>query len=118
VYATTIFAQNPAKSDSRTANQNTVIRLDATQNSWIKAEIEGSPSSVTQTSENENVVFSTTSEGIYISIVKGTNKIKLFALTGQLLLDGDLNQGRFFIPARKGIYFLRINNKSYKVVCK
>jgi len=27
-------------------------------------------------------------------------------------------QGRFFIPTRQGIYFLRINNKSYKVICK
>jgi len=42
----------------------------------------------------------------------------LFALTGQLLWSGNLVQGRFFIPVRQGIYFLRINGKSYKVICK
>jgi hypothetical protein len=51
-------------------------------------------------------------------INEGTNKIKLFALTGQLLFNGELSQGRFFIPTKQGIYFLRINNKSFKVICK
>lgn len=118
VFVASIFAQNTTKGDARTGTQNTVIRLDGSQNSWVKTDNEGSSSSNTQISENENVTFNSTSEGIYISIIKGTNKIKLFALTGQLLLNGDLTQGRFFIPTRKGIYFLRINNKSYKVICK
>lgn len=118
VYVATIFAQNTTKGDARTGTQNTVIRLDGSQSSWVKTDNEGSSSSNIQKSENENVTFNSTSEGIYISIIKGTNKIKLFALTGQLLLNGDLTQGRFFIPTRKGIYFLRINNKSYKVICK
>lgn len=118
VYVATIFAQNSAKGDSRTGTQNTVIRLEGAQNSWVKTDNEGSSSSNMQITDNENVTFNSTSEGIYISIIKGTNKIKLFALTGQLLLNGDLTQGRFFIPTRKGIYFLRINNKSYKVICK
>lgn len=118
VYVATVFAQNTAKGDARTGTQNTVIRLEGSQSSWVKTDNEGSSSSNIQKSENENVTFNSTSEGIYISIIKGTNKIKLFALTGQLLLNGDLTQGRFFIPTRKGIYFLRINNKSYKVICK
>jgi len=118
VYVATIFAQGSAKGDSRTGNQNTVIRIEGSQNSWSKSDVEGSSASNTQSSDNDNVTFNSTSEGIYISIIKGTNKIKLFALTGQLLLNGDLSQGRFFIPTRKGIYFLRIDNKSYKVICK
>ncbi|NDP20834.1 MAG: hypothetical protein GZ091_07115 [Paludibacter sp.] len=118
VYVATIFAQSTSKGDSRTGNQNTVIRIEGTQNGWTKSDVEGSSTSNTQSSDNENVTFNSTADGIYISIIKGTNKIKLFALTGQLLLNGDLTQGRFFIPTRKGIYFLRINNKSYKVVCK
>ncbi len=113
-----IFAQNSAKTDSRAGSQNTLIRVDGNQNSWIKSDTDGSASTNTQTIESENVAFTTTSEGIYISNVSGINKIKLFALTGQLLLNGDLAQGHFFIPVRKGIYFLRINNKSFKVVCK
>jgi len=113
-----VFAQNQAKTDSRAGSQNTLIRVDGNQNSWIKSDTDGSASSNTQSVESENVAFTTTSEGIYISNVSGTNKIKLFALTGQLLLSGDLAQGHFFIPVRKGIYFLRINNKSFKVVCK
>lgn len=118
VFVATIFAQGSAKGDSRSGNQNTVIRIEGAQNSWAKSDVEGSSTSNTQISDNEYVTFNSTSEGIYISIIKGTNKIKLFALTGQLLLNGDLTQGRFFIPTRKGIYFLRINNKSYKVICK
>ncbi len=113
-----IFAQTQAKGDSRTGNQNTVIRLEGNQNNWVKNETDGTSTTNVQSSDNENVTFNSTTEGIFISIIKGTNKIKLFALTGQLLLNGDLTQGRFFIPTRKGIYFLRINNKSYKVVCK
>ena len=118
VYVATIFAQNTSKGESRTGNQNTVIRIEGAQNSWTKSDVEGSSASNAQSSDNENVIFNSTSDGIYISIIKGTNKIKLFALTGQLLLNGDLTQGRFFIPTRKGIYFLRIDNKSYKVICK
>ncbi len=113
-----VFAQNSAKTDQRAGAQNTIIRVDGNQNNWIKNDNDGSASSNTQSVESENVVFTSTSEGIYISNVSGTNKIKLFALTGQLLLSGDLAQGHFFIPVRKGIYFLRINNKSFKVVCK
>ncbi|MDD3321076.1 MAG: hypothetical protein PHS59_06500 [Paludibacter sp.] len=113
-----VFAQNSNKTDSHNGGQNILIKVEGSQNNWIKNDPDGSAVSNAQSTENENVVFTTTSEGIYISNVSGTNKIKLYALTGQLLLSGDLAQGRFFIPARKGIYFLRINNKSFKVVCK
>lgn len=118
VCVTSVFAQNSTKSDTRNGVQNILIKVEGSQNNWIKNDPDGSANSNTQSTENENVIFTTTSEGIYISNVSGTNKIKLYALTGQLLLSSDLAQGRFFIPARKGIYFLRINNKSFKVVCK
>lgn len=115
----TLFAQNAAKSDPRPAGQTTVIRLDgSTQNTWIKGDSDPTTPSNTVTSGNESVSFSSTSEGIFVTILSGSNKIKLFALTGQLIFNGELTQGRFFIQTRKGIYFLKINNKSFKVICK
>ena len=98
--------------------QNTIVKIDGSQNSFSKGDNEASAGLNSQISGNENVNFSSTSEGIFVTILSGTNKIKLFALTGQLLLNGDLRQGSFFIPTRKGIYFLRVNNKSFKVICK
>ena len=97
--------------------QNVVLKIDGATG-WSKGDNDGPAAQGTSIVSNENVNFSSTSEGIFITIIAGTNKIKLFALTGQLLLNGDLSQGRFFIPTRKGIYFLRINNKSFKVICK
>jgi hypothetical protein len=113
-----IFAQNGVKSDTRSENQNVFIKMYDSQNGSEKDDNEGSTNVNLPVLGTETVNFSATSDRIYITIISGTNKIKLFALTGQLLLNGDLTQGRFFIPTRKGIYFLRINNKSFKVVCK
>jgi len=119
IAAAGLSAQNNQKGDTHSANQNAVIRIDgSSQNGWVKGDNESSVGTNTPASGNENVSFNVTSEGIYITILSGTNKIKLFALTGQLLLNGDLTQGRFFIQARKGIYFLKVNNKNYKVICK
>ena len=113
-----VFAQTTNKGEARTATQNVFVKIDGAQNSWIKGDNEGSKGVSTPALGNENVSYSSTSEGIYVSILKGTNKIRLFALTGQMLLNGDLTQGRFFIPTHRGIYFLKVNNKSYKVICK
>jgi hypothetical protein len=105
--------------DSHIPNQPTVVKVE-NQNGWIKGDNNTSNGSNTQPlSGTEDVTFIGASDGIYITVNNsGSNKIKLFALTGQLLLDKDFNQGRFFIPQRKGIYFLKINNKSYKVICR
>lgn len=114
-----VFAQTGVKTDARPIGQNTVIRIDGpSQNGWVKNNDDAAPNAGTQTSVNETVSFYSTGDGIVVSIISGTNKIKLFALTGQLLFNGDLSQGRFLIQTRKGIYFLKINNKSYKVICK
>lgn len=111
-----LFSQTVTKGDGHTNASYVIKKIDgSTNSSWNKSDNE-TPSQTTQT--NEAVSFSANSEGIFITILNGTNKIKLFSLTGQQLLNGDLTQGRFFIPTRKGIYFLRINNKSYKVICK
>jgi hypothetical protein len=118
LFFASILAQNTSKGDSHSTNQNMIIRIDGSQNVWVKGDNDPSTGTNTPALGNENVSFTTTSEGIYITILSGSNKIKLLALTGQLLLDGDLTQGRFFIPTRKGIYFLKINNKNYKVICK
>lgn len=112
------YAQNNGKNESHSAAQNTIVKIDGSQNSWPKGDIDNSAGSNSQTYGTDNVTFNATSEGIFVTILSGTNKIKLFALTGQLLLNGDLKQGTFFIPTRNGIYFLRVNNKSFKVICK
>ena len=113
-----LFAQSIPKSDVHASTPYVVVRLEGTQNTWTKGENEVNPSPSNTILGDENVSFSATASGIYINIIHGTNKIKLFALTGQLLFNGDLTQGRFFIPTKQGIYFLRVNNKSYKVICK
>jgi hypothetical protein len=111
-------AQNGSKHESKVAIPNGVVRIDKdkdAQTSWSnKSDIDANNPVL----GNENVTYNTTSEGINIIIIGGENRIQLLALTGQSLLNGVLSQGRFFIPARKGIYILKINGKSYKVVCK
>jgi hypothetical protein len=62
--------------------------------------------------------YYTTQNGIYLIFPKTNNNVKLVALTGQLIWSGELVSGRFYIPTGRGIYFLRVNNKSYKVSCK
>jgi hypothetical protein len=114
-----LSAQNNQKGDLRSANQNTVIRIDRPiQNGWVRVDNDEPAATSTPVAGNENVSFSATADGIYVTILSGTNKIKLYALTGQLLANGELSQGHFFIFARKGIYLLKVNNKSYKVICK
>ncbi|HRZ97918.1 MAG TPA: hypothetical protein P5084_10195 [Paludibacter sp.] len=104
------FAQNKSTGDSRPA----VVKQE---NNWNKNETENQQNLPTTTIV-DGVTYSANTEGIFITLPKATNSIKLFTLTGEVFWSGDLVQGRFFIPTRRGIYFLRINNKSYKVVCK
>jgi hypothetical protein len=112
-----VNAQNTPKGDNH-ASQTVVIKIEGSQNGWVKGDNDATSVSSNAVTTIENVSFNGTSDGIYVTINNGTNKIKLFALTGLLLLDGEVSQGRFFIPTRKGIYFLKINNKSCKVICK
>lgn len=66
----------------------------------------------------DGVTYIPRPDGILITLPRASNNVKLLALTGEVVWSGALVQGRFFIPTRPGIYFLRINNKSYKVICK
>jgi len=112
------FAQ-VQRADNRVAGQSTVIRIDNPSTGNIYKGNDDAPSNVSQqTTVNENVSYFSTADGIVITISNGVNKIKLFALTGQVLFNGSLSQGRFLIQTRKGIYLLKINNNSYKVTCK
>lgn len=116
---TGVFAQNSTKKEARASQQNIFIKIDnSTADTWFKNDQEVNSVANIQTTESGNVSFNTTNKGIFISINDGINQIKLFALTGQMLLNGNLSKGRFFIPIHFGIYFLRINNESFKVVCK
>lgn len=79
VSVTTIFAQSTAKTDAHYNGQTTVIRIDGSAPSgWVKGDNEGSIANTTPVTGNENVNFSSTAEGIFINILNGTNKIKLF----------------------------------------
>ena len=66
----------------------------------------------------EGISYIANKDGIQLILQVPVSNIKLFALTGEAVWSGNLVQGRFFIPTRPGIYFLRLNNKSFKVVCK
>jgi hypothetical protein len=118
IFTLTLCAQNTSKGEVRSANQIFTIIEGNTQDEWTKGEVESPPTASNQIMANDFVSFNASSDGIFITITSGKNKVKLFALTGQMLLDGELTQGRFFIPTKRGIYFLRVNTKSYKVVCK
>jgi len=106
----TLSAQNKTTSDHKTS----VVKADA---NWNKSDADTSPANNTQTVA-DGIAYSTTSEGIFIVMPKAVGVVKLFSLTGEAVWSGNLVQGRFFIPTRQGIYFLRVNNKSYKVICK
>jgi hypothetical protein len=105
----------------------TFAQTDAARTSVIKIEGDGQFSRTdTDRSSNTNqqvVVaegfsYYTSSGGIYLVFSRPNNNVRLFALTGQLIWGGELVSGRFFIQTGEGIYFLRVNNKSYKVSCK
>jgi hypothetical protein len=102
---------------NQSSNHNKVSN-DGSQSGWVKVDNDVNLSSYIPAIGNENVSYYANYEGIYVIINSGSNKIKLYALTGQLLSSGDLTLGRFFSPTRRGIYFLKINNKTYKVICK
>ncbi len=118
VGVTILYAQSIPKADNHTNSQTVVIKIEGNQNGWVKSDNDSQSTNANSTINTENVRFYGTTEGIYVTINGGNNKIKLFALTGQLLYNGDLTQGRFLIQTRTGIYFLRINNKNFKVICK
>ena len=113
---TNFYAQTP-KADTH-SGQAVVIKIEGSQNGWSRGDNDSGQGANATIVANENVSFIGTSDGIYVTITSGTNKIKLFALTGQLLFNGDLTQGRFLIRTGTGIYFLKVNNKPYKVICK
>jgi hypothetical protein len=102
--------QNKSSVDSRPS-------VEKQESNWNKSETENIQNSQAS-STVDGVTYSANADGIFITLPKATSSIKLYALTGELFWSGNLVQGKFFIPARRGIYFLRINNKSYKIVCK
>ena len=104
-----LFASGP--DEPRTG----VTKPDA---NWSKSESETTPIVNPIINIAEGISYSTTSEGILLIMPKASSNIKLFALTGDVVWQGNLVQGRFFIPMRPGVYFLRVNNKSYKVICR
>lgn len=104
-----LFASGP--DEPRTG----VTKPDA---NWTKSESEITATTNPIINIAEGISYSTTSEGILLIMPKASSNIKLFALTGDVVWQGNLVQGRFFIPMRPGVYFLRVNNKSYKVICR
>ena len=105
-----IYAENKNIGDPRTP-------VAKTDGAWSKSDNDAPAGTNVQTIA-DGITYYSTADGIFITLPKATSNVKLFALTGEVVWSGNLVQGRFFIPTRQGIYFLRINNKSYKVVCK
>lgn len=97
--------------------KNSIVKLEDGQQ-FSRQELENASVQGQQVKIENGVIYSSNIGGIFLTLPKSTNSIKLFALTGQLIWSGDLVQGKFYIPTGPGIYFLRINNKSYKVSCK
>jgi hypothetical protein len=110
LFVLNVTSQNKNISDRRP----TVLKTDA---GWNKSENDFQQSSNKQTIA-DGIIFSSTNEGIFITLTKVSGNVKLFSLTGEVVWSGNLVQGRFFIPTKAGIYFLKVNSKSYKVVCK
>ena len=110
LFVMTFTAQNKSNADHRPM----VIKGDA---GWPKSDNENQQVNNTQIIA-DGIIFSSNQQGIFITLPKSTGNVKLFSLTGEVVWSGNLVQGRFFIPTRPGIYFLKVNNKSYKVVCK
>ena len=110
IFLVCVFADGKNPEDPRTATGKP-------ESSWNKQEND-TPTGTNVQTIADGISYSSTAEGIFIVLPKATSNVKLFALTGEVVWSGNLVQGRFFIPTRQGIYFLRINNKSYKVICK
>ena len=110
VFILSASAENKNTGDPRTP-------VAKTESAWSKADTDPPAGTNVQTI-TDGITYFSTADGIFITLPKATSNVKLFALTGEVVWSGNLVQGRFFIPTRQGIYFLRINNKSYKVVCK
>lgn len=110
LFVLAVGAQNKSATDHRPA----VVKSES---GWNKSENDNQQTGTSQTVA-DGIVFSTNSDGIFITMPKAVGNVKLFSLTGEVVWAGNLVQGRFFIPTRAGIYFLKVNNKSYKVVCK
>lgn len=99
------------------ATRAAVVKLDGARE-FIRPEIDMPASMQQQMIHADGFSYYTNSGGIYLIFPKTNNNVRLFALTGQLLWSGELVSGRFYIPTGQGIYFLRVNDKSYKVSCK
>lgn len=108
------LAKLPAQQDQ---NRPSVIRIDGL-GEFPRTDTERLSQTNQQIVSAEGFSYYTTSAGIYMYFPRQNNNVRLFALTGQLLWSGELVSGRFFIPTGEDIYFLRVNNKSYKVSCK
>lgn len=98
-------------------NRPSVIRIEG-PGDFTRTDNDKSSTANQQIISADGFSYYTTSSGIYMYFPRPNNNVRLFALTGQLLWSGELVSGRFFIPTGEGIYFLRVNNKSYKVSCK
>lgn len=111
VFILPTIAQNKGNVEQRTP----VVKNES---SWNKEKDNDTPQTNAQQTISDGITISTKQNGIFITMPKAVANVKLFSLTGELVWAGNLVQGRFFIPTQAGIYFLRVNNKSYKVVCK
>ena len=107
-----LFSDNRNPSGPRTP-------VTKTEGNWVKPDNDTPiPSNANVITLADGITYYSASEGIFLNLKEPAGKVKLFSLTGEVVWQGNLVQGRFLIPTRQGIYFLRINNKSYKLIRK
>jgi uncharacterized membrane protein len=116
-FVLTLSADNKTPADSVTS----ILKIESnwTNTNELNTNVESKTSNkINIITIVDGITYYTSNEGIYITLKTSTNNVKLYSLTGEVVWKGNLVQGSFLIPIKQGLYFLRINNKSYKVVRK
>ncbi len=78
--------------------------------------IEEENASAINTIKRDNITIQPVSNGIFIEI-KGQTSVSVYNLSGQMVYQSVIN-GNVEVPLNKGIYILRVNNESEKVIVK
>ena len=112
-----VILQSELTAQSNDPSKTSVVKIEGSAQ-FSRTDVESATMTNQQIITADGFSYYTTAGGIYLVFPKPNNNVRLFALTGQVLWSGELVSGRFYIPTGEGIYFLRVNNKSYKVSCK
>lgn len=68
--------------------------------------------------KNPSIDYYSTSNGIVLKLGNTASTLMIYNITGQEIYRNASIAGTQLIKLKTGIYFVKINNKSYKVICK